>query len=294
MIPPRTILAAVDFSDASKAALALAARLARHCGSDLHVAHVEHPLLEAAAQHAGIDLTGETREELQRFIASAAPAAECSPHARVAAGPAVEVILDQAHQLRADLIVVGGRGMSGAEKLVFGSTADGILRRSDISVLVVPGGWTAPNPTVSDLSGIGPVVVGVEAADSSMAGVKVACALASVLLASVEIVHVVPDIAVLERWRGHAEVAVRNRITAARRELEPWVRAAACSVPSQLRIEAGSVSGRLAETASRGPGRAPIIVFCKKPPGAHGSTPGTTAYGVLSMATVPVWMYVDA
>jgi len=51
MILPRTILAAVDFSDASRAALVLAARLARHCGSDLHVVHAEHPLLDAAAQH---------------------------------------------------------------------------------------------------------------------------------------------------------------------------------------------------------------------------------------------------
>jgi nucleotide-binding universal stress UspA family protein len=294
MIPPRTILAAVDFSDASRAALGLAARLARRGGSDLHVLHVEHPLLEAAAQHAGIDLTGETRDELHRFIASATPPADGSSHAHVATGLAAEVILEQARRLRADLIVVGGRGMSGAEKLVFGSTADGVIRRSDISVLVVPAEWTAPNPTVSNLSGVGPVVLGVDVADPSMAGVKAACALASMFGTSIDFVHVVPDLAVLKRWRGHAEVAIRNRMTAARCELELRLRAAGCAVPSQLRVEAGSVPDRLAEAASSGHGRAPIIVLGKKPPGTQGSSPGTTAYRLLSIAKVPVLMCVDA
>src|SRR5688572_13009269 len=100
MIPPRTILAAIDFSDTSRDALVLAARLARHCLSELHVLHVEHPLLDAAADHAGIDLSTETREELKTFIAAAAPAADSAPEAYVAAGEAVEVILDHAHRHR--------------------------------------------------------------------------------------------------------------------------------------------------------------------------------------------------
>ena len=53
MIPPRAILAPVDFSDTARAALVLAARLAQHCGADLHVLYVEDPLLVAAAHHAG-------------------------------------------------------------------------------------------------------------------------------------------------------------------------------------------------------------------------------------------------
>jgi hypothetical protein len=49
MIPPRTILTAVDFSDASRVALIFAARLAAHCGAALHLLHAEEPLLLAAA-----------------------------------------------------------------------------------------------------------------------------------------------------------------------------------------------------------------------------------------------------
>ena len=75
MIPPRAILAAVSFSDSSRVALVLAARLARHCGAELHVLYVEDPLLAAAAGHEGINLATETYGQLQRFIAGAWPAA---------------------------------------------------------------------------------------------------------------------------------------------------------------------------------------------------------------------------
>ena len=292
MIPPRTILAAIDFSDTSKAALVLAARLARQCRAELHVLHVEHPLLAAAARHAGIDLTLETHEELQQFIAAAAPAADGSIHAHVEAGSAVEVIIERAHKLRADLVVVGGRGMSGAEKIVFGSTTEGLLRRSDVSVLVVPTGWAAPHPTAPDLSGVGPVVVGIDPSDSSIAGAKAACALASVLKTSVEVVHIVPDLAVLGRWRAHAETAVRDRVSAARRELEPLVQGLGCSVPVQLHVRTGAVADQLAHAASTGRDRAPIVVLGKKLPDSHGGAPGTIAYRVLSMADAPVLMYV--
>ena len=60
MIPPRAILAAVTLSETSRVELVLAARLARHCGADLHVLYVEDPLLDAAARHAGIDLARST------------------------------------------------------------------------------------------------------------------------------------------------------------------------------------------------------------------------------------------
>src|SRR5436190_17194006 len=112
MIPPRVILAAVNFSDTAWVALVFAARLAQHCGAELHVLYAEHPLLDAAADHAGIRLGRNTHDELQRFIVGAWPAAQCSPVSHVIAGAPVDVILDVAHQHHADLVVVGRCGMS--------------------------------------------------------------------------------------------------------------------------------------------------------------------------------------
>lgn len=293
MIPPRTILTAVDFSDTSRTALVLAARLARHCGAALHVLHAEDPLLSTTAHHAGIDLARETDEELQRFITSAWPAAECSPQRHVVTGATVDVILDAAHRVHAQIVVVGSRGMSGAERLVFGSTTEGLLRRAGVSVLVVPMGWLPPRPDTLDLSGVGPLVAAVDLSDDpSVASAKAACTLASVFGTSVEIVHVVPDLAVLSRWRAHADTAVRDRVAAARQELELLIRGLECSVPVEMRVEAGAVPNRLAEAAGPARDRAPILVLGKKARGSKGAAPGRIAYRVLSLATVPVLMHV--
>ena len=144
MIPPRTILAAIDFSETSRTALVLAARLARDCRAELHVLHAEHPLLDAAVTYAGIDLAGDTRDEFGRFIASASPAAAAAPRLQVVIGAAVDAILEVAHRHTADLVVVGSHGLSGAARLVFGLTTEELLRRSPVSVLVAP---AAANPT---------------------------------------------------------------------------------------------------------------------------------------------------
>jgi nucleotide-binding universal stress UspA family protein len=293
MIPPRTILAATDFSDPSAAALVFAARLARHCQAALHVVHAEDPLLAAAAEHGGIDLVAQTREEMQHAIAAAPPAADCSPHLHAVIGPAVKVILDVALTQRADLVVVGSQGMSGAEKLVFGSTTEGVLRHSDISVLVVPAGWTAPRPAGVDLAGTGPVIAGVDMSDSSLAGARAACRLASALGTAVEIVHVVRELAVLARWQPHAARALEDRVAEARKELDRAVNSLGCQVPVEWSVETGSVPDRLAVIAGRAADRAPLLVLGKKAPHSGGSAPGTVAYRVLSLADVPVLMFVD-
>lgn len=293
MIPPRTILAATDFSKPSITALMFAARLARHCNASLHVVHAEHPLLDAAAGQSGIDLAAETREELQRLIAAARPATECSPQTHVVAGPAVDVILDLARARRADVIVVGSHGMSGAEKLVFGSTTEGVLRRSDISVLVVPSGWTPPRPAAVDLAGTGPLIAGIDMSNPSLAGARAACGLASALGTAVEIVHVVPGLPVLARWQPHAARALDDRVAEARKELERTVGGLKCQAPVEWRVDTGPVPERLASIAGRAADRAPMLVLGKKAPHSGGGAPGTIAYRVLSLASVPILMYVS-
>jgi nucleotide-binding universal stress UspA family protein len=293
VIPPRTILAATDFSDPSTAALVCAARLARHCQAALHVVHAEDPLLDAAAGHTGLNLAAQTREELHRVIAAARPAADCSPQVHVVTGSAVDVILGVARAQHADVIVVGSRGMSGAEKFMFGSIAEGILRRSDVSVLVVPPQWMPPRPAGVDLAGVGPLIAGVDTSDPSLAGARAACRLASTLGTSVEMIHVVPDLAVLARWKAHATRALDDRVAAAEKELERTVNGLGCQVPVERRVERGAVPDRLASIAGRAADRAPLLVLGKKAPHSGGGAPGTTAYRVLSLADVPVLMFVE-
>src|SRR6185436_14798794 len=103
---PNALLAAVDFSEPSRLALVLAARLARQCSATLTVFHAEDPLLSAAAQAEGIALAEETRVELARFVRSAPPAGDIDTRYDVATGPAATAVIDAAAR-DADLIVIG-------------------------------------------------------------------------------------------------------------------------------------------------------------------------------------------
>jgi nucleotide-binding universal stress UspA family protein len=288
MMPPRAILAAVSFSDSSRVALVLAARLARHCDAELHVLHVEDPLLDAAARYEGIDLSKETAAELQRFVAGAWPAVQCSPQTHVLAGPAVNVILDVAHRHRADLVVVDSGRMSSAERRVFGSTTEGLLRRADVSVLVAPAEWTPPQPDAPDLSDLGPLVVVVDLSDPrSVPATRAACELASVLGTSVEIVHFVPDREASKPGWSPADTSADTRA-----ELEVLIRELGCAVPVEIRVEAGAEAHRLAKAAGPTGNRAPMLVLGKTAPSSKRGWPGAIVNRVLSGGTVPVLMYV--
>jgi len=145
-MPPRTILAATDFSTASISALAYAARLASYCRATLHVLHVENASPGAAPGHTAIDLSDRTRREFQRVIAAAAPDVDCSLYVHAMTGPPAEVILEVARARRADVVVVGSQDISDAQKPGFGTTIDELLQRTHLSVIVVPAGWTPPRP----------------------------------------------------------------------------------------------------------------------------------------------------
>jgi nucleotide-binding universal stress UspA family protein len=48
-----------------------------------------------------------------------------------------EVVLEEAHRIGADLVVLGTHGRDGMERLVKGSDAESLLRRADVPVLIV-------------------------------------------------------------------------------------------------------------------------------------------------------------
>jgi nucleotide-binding universal stress UspA family protein len=144
---PRVILAAVSFSAASRVALTLAAWLAQQYGAELHVLHVEDPLLLSAADYLGFDLIADTQLQLQLLLAEIWPAATSLPLSHVIAGPDVDVVLDVAHRAGADLVVVGQGSMSAPERLLFESMAAGLLKRADMQVIVAPTRWTPPETT---------------------------------------------------------------------------------------------------------------------------------------------------
>jgi nucleotide-binding universal stress UspA family protein len=293
MLPPRSILTAVDFSEQSRGALIFAARLAKQCGAALHVLYAEESLMVAAAAEGGFNLSADTHAELSRFIDAAAPARACAPTVIVNAGDPVTVILHAACRQGADLIVVGARGMSGAGRLLFGSVTEGVLLRADRSVLIVPDWWAALASPSDGLAGVGPLVVGVDFSESSLLALKAACALATCLQTTVEAVHVVEDLHVPERWKAHAERVVGERVNLARHDLAVFLGGVDSPTAVLSRVETGSVVERLTEAAAVIGTRSPVLVLGRHGPRSH-STPGATAYRIASMTRVPVLMHKDA
>jgi len=290
MIPPKVVLAAVDFSESSRRALTFAARLARHADARLHVVHAQDPLLANAARAAGVDIDAETRAELSTFMQNAPPAGDWSPFLEVADGPAVSVLSGAADRENADVIVVGAHGMSGIGRLMFGSTTEGMLREVDHSVFVIPDSWTPPRADSDDLSGIGPVVAGVEPTPAAIAAAHAADDLARLLGTSLQLLHVVPPPSVLSRWSAHAETAQRERLDDARERLREA--AATRNVTAEkILVSSGAVAEQLAEAVREEGHRHPLLVLGRRSRAERGGTPGSTAVRVLTLAQVPVLMY---
>ena len=133
-----SILCPVDLSRSSRAALRAAAVMAEQFDARLTVLFVDDPLLSRAALRFDEDqLAKRTRTELTRFVERAiGPRQQCA-YEIVNGQPAVEII-KAARRVPADLIVMGTQGHRGPKRLFFGSTADAVLRRSTVPVLVVP------------------------------------------------------------------------------------------------------------------------------------------------------------
>jgi nucleotide-binding universal stress UspA family protein len=291
MFPARSILAAVDFSESSRAALEFAARLANHCSGTLHVLHVQDPLLAAAAQSERIDLIGESRDELVRFTQRGVAVDRPRLQHHVVTGRSTLAICDLAVRERVDLIVLGMHGMSGTARALFGSTTQGVLQQSAVPVSVIPDSWAAPRPETRDLSGVGPVLVAVECSGTGIAAAAAASQLATTLGTLVSAVHVVEQLNVLDRWSVHAQAAMDVAVAHNRREIETALAGLKTHTPIPLRIETGSVAERISHFAAPRAGEHPILVLGRHAQGSRRGVPGATAYRVLGMTEVPVLMH---
>ena len=84
---------------------------------------------------------------------------------------------------------------------------------------------------------------------------------------------------------------MQSRVSKARVALDAFTRELECRGPVTTRVQAGDVPQVLAEAAAPSGARRPVLVLGRLPPGE--GTPGAIAYRVLTLAKVPVLMYVE-
>lgn len=142
--PVRTALVATDLSDDSHEAIRTAYRLMKGPGQRVELCHV----VQRGPVGDGIDLPfapplsaperAALESRLRALIPAGAPASGITTHvALLEGGTAAETLLQAAARVEADLIVLAFHGRTGPSRLIYGSVAEEIARRSPRPVLLV-------------------------------------------------------------------------------------------------------------------------------------------------------------
>jgi nucleotide-binding universal stress UspA family protein len=141
----KTILVPIDFSDCVPDLTAMAVRLAKALGARVVLLHVSAPEPEFIGYEPGPqsvrDSIAQQLAELHRRMHNLEALLTDEGVAVTALtiqGYPVDKILEQSVKLEADLIIMGSHGHGALYTLLVGSVAEGVMRKSDRPVLVVP------------------------------------------------------------------------------------------------------------------------------------------------------------
>jgi nucleotide-binding universal stress UspA family protein len=140
----KTILFATDFSESSEHAFKYALSLSRKFESRLAVIHVINEPVDLRGfyvPHISFDKLEEEIEQgawkmMEKFCSSNADET-IKWESFVVPGLPYEEIIKKAQEIGADLIVVGTHGRTGLDHVLFGSTAEKVVRKSPVPVMTI-------------------------------------------------------------------------------------------------------------------------------------------------------------
>ena len=198
MLEINDLLVARDFSSVSNRAVRYALDVAARTGATLHVLHAEvlheasTPDAEGGGRSPGHDIPRFRDEVRQESTVSAdaldAVAIKEVERRDVSAGPA---ILNYAAETGVDLIALGTHGRRGPSRILLGSVAEEVVRRSDQPVLTVRGDaeeQTEVHPRIVDR-----ILVPVDFSEPSREALRTAKEWAALYDASIDVLHVVAE-----------------------------------------------------------------------------------------------------
>ena len=249
----RNVLFLTDFSQPSEGALPFAMAIARAYGSKVSVLHVLQPDPLLYSTPTSIALVEEAQEDTAKGGMQGVSAQLVGlPHQTILEwGAGVWPSVEQALRSSAiDLIVVGTHGRTGAEKLLLGSVAEDIFRRSPVPVLTV-------GPTVHNGAHGGArfhsVLFATDFSSHSLEALPYALSLAQENQARLTLLHVLPKSAGSMSLNQTAMAAALSKL----KELIPEGTDNWCK-PETI-VETGDPSSQILEMATRQ--RADLIVL---------------------------------
>jgi len=139
------VVVAVDFSDVTQRMLDVVREVSEGRAMRIYVIHVAEPDPAFVGWDVGPEVVRrQVATELRREhsdvenLAKKLRDAGRDVTALCVQGPTIDTILNQAEQLRADLIVIGSHGHGATYDLLVGSVSSGVIRSAKVPVLVVP------------------------------------------------------------------------------------------------------------------------------------------------------------
>lgn len=149
-----SILVPTDLSDCAPGVVRKAADLAAKLGSELVVLHAfELPAgltsdvrLEPGPGQPAVTAAEHVRSGVEQRMPDLLRIAEdrgVRGRSVVVEGKAVDAILESANDVDASMIVMGTHGRRGLQRLLLGSVAEAVVRRSEVPVLTVRSRWYA-------------------------------------------------------------------------------------------------------------------------------------------------------
>ena len=142
----QAIVVGTDGSETARKAVEQAAELAKQGGGELHIvmsaAAVPEQRLRSERAGAPDDVahTVNPNEDTEAELKEAAKPYESQDikvHTHAKSGDPADAIIDVAEANRADLIVVGNKGMTGAKRFFLGAVPNKISHHAPCSVLIV-------------------------------------------------------------------------------------------------------------------------------------------------------------
>ena len=142
----RSILLPTDFSECGNYALSYAASIARTFGASITCVHVIEPMVPTVG-YSGMteplpiaDISDQLEDSAERELPKLAECEECAGldvEELIVHGEAASEIVRVARDRQVDLIIVSSHGRTGLGRILFGSTAEAVVRHAPCPVLVV-------------------------------------------------------------------------------------------------------------------------------------------------------------
>lgn len=277
----RNVLIAIDFSHQSDSALKYGLEFAHRFGARAEIVYVVPTDEFALAGPDGLQLGRDAarrdllqfKNRIERYRAYNDDSEQC---VSMLDGPVAECLLECARNKNSDLIVVGTHGRGSFGKIILGSVAEKVFRRSDVPVLTI-----GPYVHLPREIGAAPrILAPCDLSRKSHPAVEYACGLAKARNSHLTVLHVVDHPA------GAMKVDPEAGKHAVTEQLMDIVGTHGDGLDVRYRVESGDIPSTILDVASA---EADLIVLGVRPAsGLLDRFMWPIAYELVREATCPV------